>query len=552
MKPIYTFCLFLLASFGLQASADICGITLAQEHVSSFAHGERVEFSFEYSTDEPDGIRIFGRPFTNGGLTPGYGAHGSPVNFNDGVLDGFFTINSGVVTVDEIRVTIYTADQSELLREFWIPVRYHFGENGTHDFTFSEDPKVASFLHGEQVTINYDYNVTWAQGSRIFIRPFTNGALTPGYSASGSPVYNGEGSSSANFTINSGNNVRVDHLRVRMVNPEQNILLSEFFIPVNWYWSSVKVSNFNLNGLITPNNGENVTVNFDYETTEAEGVRIFPRPVTNGNLTPNYGACGSPIFMGTGNDDCNFTITANNQVVDQVRFRAVSPDQSTTYLEIYFPTQIFFGNFPMARLISCPPAPARLEPGERVNLIWQQNNLTGGDTRVFPRPFTEGDLTPGYGASGSPLYSTGVDVGEGFFTINSPAEVDHIRYKVTNGDQSVDFAEYLIKRHYVFGNSLPTSAESPLAPARLSWSVGPNPIRDQSILRLQAEASHEVNIRLIDALGRTHQSWVNYDLRAGLEQRLIIDRHELNLANGVYFLHVQGADYLVTETLVVQ
>ncbi|MEL6276511.1 MAG: T9SS type A sorting domain-containing protein, partial [Bacteroidota bacterium] len=401
--------------------------------------------------------------------------------------------------------------------------------------------------------IDFKYHITWAQGARIFIRPFTNGSLTPGYGASGSPIYSGEGNASASFTINSGTNVRVDHFRVRAVNPDQNILLAEFFVPVNWYWSSVRVNNISISGPIYPANGEDLTVEFDYNTNESTGVRIFPRPVTNGNLTPNYGACGSPIFAGTGNDDCDFTISATNQRVDHIRFRAVSSDQSQTLLEFFFPVNRFFGNFPVTSLVTCPPAPARLSPGENVNIQFGFINGAGQQTRVFPRPFTEGNLSPNYAASGSPAFPAGLNSDMAFFTINQDdVEVDQIRFKVVNADQTIDIAEYFVDRKYVFGNAVSTSAHSPLAPERLTWSIGPNPVQEQSILRLQSQDRQTVNIQLIDAMGRQIKSWVATELLAGQQHELALNRTELGLNAGLYFLHVQGTDYQVTETLVVQ
>ena len=138
MKTLIPFlwCLFLCTA--LFSQSDICGIDLLNgTRVASFANGEQVELSFEYSTDQAGGVRIFARPFTNGSLTNGYSASGSPLYTGSGTGTGNFTIGSGEVTVDEIRFQILNADQSELLQEFWIPVQYHFGDVGVHDFTFS-------------------------------------------------------------------------------------------------------------------------------------------------------------------------------------------------------------------------------------------------------------------------------------------------------------------------------------------------------------------------------------------------------------------------------
>jgi hypothetical protein len=91
----------------------------------------------------------------------------------------------------------------------------------------------------EQVTISYEYSLPNSEGARIFIRPVTSGRLASNYAASGSPIYRGSGRAQANFTIKSGN-VTVDQLRVRVVSPNQNRLLFEFFVPVDFTFSSSK------------------------------------------------------------------------------------------------------------------------------------------------------------------------------------------------------------------------------------------------------------------------------------------------------------------------
>ncbi|MEW6571572.1 MAG: hypothetical protein AB1390_10445 [Nitrospirota bacterium] len=65
-----------------------------------------------------------------------------------------------------------------------------------------------------------------------------------------------------------------------------------------------------------------VDITFNYSTTEAAGMRIFPRPMTNGALTPNYAASGSPLYAtGSGSGSAYFTITSGETTVDQIRFQ---------------------------------------------------------------------------------------------------------------------------------------------------------------------------------------------------------------------------------------
>jgi hypothetical protein len=106
---------------------EITNIRLSPESPDTLKIGERVNITFNYYTEEAGGVRIFVRPYTHGSRSPGYGAHGSPVyppGSGDG--SGWFTINSGRVTVDQLQFRMYNADQSKLLLEFYIRVSYNF------------------------------------------------------------------------------------------------------------------------------------------------------------------------------------------------------------------------------------------------------------------------------------------------------------------------------------------------------------------------------------------------------------------------------------------
>ena len=88
---------------------------------------DQVTFSFSYNTTEAGGVRIFARPFTNGGLTPNYAAHGSgvyPVGSGSGT--GFFTITSGASPSTSIRFQMWDVRQTTLLYQGFIPVHYRF------------------------------------------------------------------------------------------------------------------------------------------------------------------------------------------------------------------------------------------------------------------------------------------------------------------------------------------------------------------------------------------------------------------------------------------
>ena len=546
------FTLLLLATI-LTAQNDVCQITLPSTRVAAYAHGEQVEIDFEYSIDEAGGARIFVRPFSNGSLSPGYSASGSPLYSGDGTGSSMFTIGGGEVMVDEIRFLITNADQTATLREFYIPVKYFFSTNGVHNFQFSAEQEVTSFLLGEQVFIDFDYLINQPGGVRVFIRPFTNGALTPGYSATGSAAYTGSGSETANFSITAGTNVRVDELRVNITNEDQSETLQTFFIPVNWYWSTVKVDNISILQNNFAANGEDRTVSFDYETTESEGVRIFPRPITNGETTPDYGACGSSIYTGNGSTNCNFTINSGNQRVDHIRFRATTADQSEVLLEILQPTDLFFGNVLIENLVTCPPSPARLLHGERVNGYFDYTNNMGETGRFFFRPATAGSLSPGYGASGSPAFPAGSGSSDAYFTINSGHTiVDQIHFLLDNNDQTVDWGTLRFDVHYEYGDGFVSSVASTIAPEYFNWQVAPNPVREQAVVQLLSEKPATVSIRLLDIQGRSLAQWNGLELLPGSVFRHELPVESLNLSGGLYLVQVQGSEFLLTKKLVIE
>ena len=196
--------------------------------------GQNVNIAFNYSTNEAGGVRIFARPFANGARASNYAASGSPIYpVGAGSGSGSFTIQSGQVTVDQIRFQMWNADQSTLLHESFVPVNYRFTDHAISAINLNPSSP-AQLTFGQDVNITFHYSTNQAGGVRIFPRPFANGARAPNYAASGSPIYPvGEGNGSASFTISSGE-VTVDQIRFQVWTADQNQLLDEWFITVNY------------------------------------------------------------------------------------------------------------------------------------------------------------------------------------------------------------------------------------------------------------------------------------------------------------------------------
>lgn len=323
------------------------------------------------------------------------------------------------------------------------------------------DPPSPNFVRlGQDVTVSFDYQTVEPGGVRIFARPYSGGALSPGYLADASPLYpSGSGSGSNGFTISTGT-VVVDQIWLRMFNAEQSQLLFEAFIPVHYGFTGADDPLYGVDlSPATPNilrHGDQVDATFDYITDEPGGARIFLRPFTGGDLTPDYSAHGSPVYpAGSGSGSGYFQINSGDVTVDQIRARMTNADQSLLLFEEFLPVHYEYGagTNRVYNLALTPPTPNILDLNENVNLTFDYNTNQLGGVRIFARPMQGGDLAPGFAAHGSPLYPTGGGSGSGFFTIAvDPLVVDGIRLSMVNDDQTLLLYETVLPAHVQFGS----------------------------------------------------------------------------------------------------
>jgi len=109
------------------AGHSVTNITLNPPTPNILVHDQRVTLSFSYATTQPGGVLIFARPSSGGSLTPEYAASGADISpTGSGTGTQFFTITSGSVKVDQIRIQMWNAKQTQLLFEAFIPVHYEF------------------------------------------------------------------------------------------------------------------------------------------------------------------------------------------------------------------------------------------------------------------------------------------------------------------------------------------------------------------------------------------------------------------------------------------
>jgi hypothetical protein len=109
---------------------SIMNVELLPSYPTALRPGERVTVLVRYRSSEAGGVRIFVDPMTGGSPTPRYAAGPSPVyGQGTGEAQGWFTIRSvpdSGITVDQVRIQIYSADRRRLLHESRVPVRYEY------------------------------------------------------------------------------------------------------------------------------------------------------------------------------------------------------------------------------------------------------------------------------------------------------------------------------------------------------------------------------------------------------------------------------------------
>jgi len=329
-------------------------------------------------------------------------------------------------------------------------------------------PPPAALLPGDYVYVSFDYSVMEPGGVVIFARPFTNGSPTLDYAAHGSKLYPaGKGSDTGFFTIKSGD-VLVDQISFRMYGGDPAMFF-ETRVPVEYYFGN-SIANFVLSpaspAALLPD--EHVRITFDYATTEPGGVRILAQPFTNGAPTPDCVVDGPRHYpAGKHSASVSFATTAEDVVVDHVRFQMYNADQSVLLFETSVPVEYGFGNY-ITNLVLSPPSPAALHNNEHAYIAFDYATTEPGGVRILAQPFTDRAPTPDYAAQGSPVYPAGKGSDIGYFTITSgDVVVDQIRFQMYNADRSVLLFETTVPVEYGFGNSIINVAISPSSPAAL-------------------------------------------------------------------------------------
>jgi hypothetical protein len=307
---------------------------------SRLPHDMDLIISFEYGVDAL-GCKIYARPFTNGSLTPGYGASGSVNLPPSGASVQNFSFDADA-DITDIRFQIFALDNTTLLDEFFVPFDCHWREWGIYDISLNHG-NVTSLHNSQNLVGSFTFDHQEAGDFYVWIWSIQDGGYCPGSVYQGSsPEPAGPHPVTRYTRVNNGTET-VDAVRIIVGRLDE--IYMEFDMPVLIDYGPHALQNFDFNpaspAIMT--NGEHLDMTFDYLTDEASGVRIYARAAYLHNPLMGISSAGSPLYPApSGMGD--FWMTYNTpKVADSIRFQMVSEDQSVMYFEWFQPGYFIWG-----------------------------------------------------------------------------------------------------------------------------------------------------------------------------------------------------------------
>ncbi|MBN1918394.1 MAG: hypothetical protein JW889_10820 [Verrucomicrobia bacterium] len=181
--------------------------------------------------------------------------------------------------------------------------------------------------------------------------------------------------------------------------------------------------------------GDRLHVVVRYRTSLANGVRIFARPFTSGQPTPGYKA--HPSGLHHGEDEMTGWFTFDKPAkVHRVRVQMVdATDENRVIAEAWHTvnSQWVQPSSDGLEITGFEPAvPATLHPGDRLHVTVHYRMQAVAGVKIFVRPFTNDQPTPGYKAHGSPTYGRGNGELVGWFTFDQQAKVHRVRVQMVD------------------------------------------------------------------------------------------------------------------------
>jgi hypothetical protein len=521
------------------ANADyLGGVTYSQHNPSTLPHSEYVDVTIDYKVTEAGGGVIFARPYTNGAPTPNYAATGGDVvPAGAGTVTQSFRITSGEHTVDQVRVYLKSPDLTQTWLEMFLPVSFAYGSNAVTHMNFSHT-RYSVLKHGQQYSVTFDYQSSDPAGCRVFMRPYTNGALTPGYSASGSAVLPQAGTTTQWFSFAS--DADVTHLHFT-VNDHNNVPLFEHDIPFPLQWRSVGVYDIHFDRPPETSlaNTQNVTTSFTLDHDVPGGLRVWARPMIGENYPPQFSWQPSGLEPAGAHTLSRFCrVHVGEQYIAGIQLQVATETQ--VILEFTVPVDYHWAPHAVQNVVFTPASPAILSNGEFLGAAVDYITTATGDVRLYALPALDYVLVPGSPTYTTTIYPPPSGSAACYCTFTSGDHVgDSMRFRMATSDWSQVLLTHFYHGHFAWGSTAvitPVPEAGVVAAAQLGATY-PNPFNPAATIPVILADDATVRLAVFDLRGRLVQTLVDGALPAG--------RHEFRfdgsgLSSGTYLCRLDG------------
>jgi hypothetical protein len=323
--------------------------------------------------------------------------------------------------------------------------------------------------NSETVTVSIDYKIDEASGGRVYILPYTNGAPTPNYAVSGGPLLGpGTGTWTPQMRVHSGSAV-IDHVRIKLVSPDQSETWLEFFVPVSFAYGPNGVFD------VVPNHseysrlrhGQQLSMTIEYASSDAAGCLVFARPYTNGSPTPGYGASGSALLPQSGSTTQWFSF-ANDADVDHLRVFIKDHTNTTVIFECFIPFDVHWRSIGVYDLRYNWEPFTSIHNSQNLVATFTIDHTNPDGLRVWMWCTTDGVYSPGAVYQGSILEPMGAHEISRYSRVSS-GETDVDGTQFTVGTSSETELEFAVPVDYHYGpHALQDFLFTPASPAVLS------------------------------------------------------------------------------------
>jgi hypothetical protein len=520
-----------------------------------------INYDFNTFTDDPDGMRIFITPYSQGSeCSDCETVVGSPlVSEGNSITTLKFWIEGGQGLVDELRVKITGITVNDVKREFSIPVRIFYGQDYPEFYnfgTYTEGQIQYQCLIGEDkayMVYNYKEGVD-NRGYKMTAYPMTKGNYSPFYLTNkGSRNPETDEDELCSFFIGGGKFVSVDSIELVIKDYEEDITYGSFIIPANISFGKVIVDGLFFQDV------ENFLGFGDYFDIE------FSTKVKQ-NYSSNYWVYFDPI-MGdsvinncTGNEPgvyssmdpegfAEYTVQDNNTYADGFRLQIWDNDGVDVLGQLDF--QGIFNDF---RVVHAPvdleilsTSPVDYSLSRLGDAIYSNISLYSEDAmEVYARMTLYADGLPIEGVETA--VSNDIELGDGLeyvslsTIVDVPTHVTSLLIEVVDENSNDVILSYMRKVNKRVG-VLSTQTKEAKLDQQFDFTAYPNPSTGNVYLDLQS-ITGAAKINVYNSLGQSV-----YEVKENLNGQTI----PLNIEQrGIYKISVKTADKIGVQTIVIQ